>query len=80
MSEDEDISNDVKSVISDTAKEIVEHSKQAIAVLQFKGIYIFIDDIYMDEGKVGFDYSTFPVVQLDAIDEIEKYIREQVCI
>lgn len=73
-SDDEQLSK----LVSLTSSALEARAKEALAVLVYNGIHIFVNSIDIDDGKIGFEYTTFPVVESDSIQEVEMFIKDQI--
>lgn len=61
-----------------TKQELELRSRNAISVLQHEYAMVYINDIYMEDGRIAISFDTFPPVSKDKTNEIEQFILQQV--
>lgn len=77
--QNQDSESELKSIVESAGKELDTRAKESLAVLFYKQYHIFIADLYDEDGKLGVDYTTFPVVQSEDLYELEMFIKDQIC-
>lgn len=89
MDENEDYFSDADSEVDQgtdpiekykqgTVDELTRRSEQALSVLSFENILVYINDLYMENGRVKIVFDTFPPVSEDKTKQLEAFILEQV--
>lgn len=68
----------IKKYQDRTEQELELRSSKAISVLQHKDAMVYINEIYMEDGRIAIAFDTFPPVSKDKTDEIEQFILQQV--